>query len=194
VAAEASGRRRSERSHQAILAATRDLLLERGYAELTIEGIAARASVGKQTIYRWWPSRAALVLEAYLAGQEAVEPPAEAWSAREDVHAFVGWLIAVLAQPTGGPVVAGLVADLQHDRDLAEGFRRDVVPARREGMLAALERAQARGEIRADADLELAVDALHGAVFYRLLLSGESLDEPFAERLTDQTLAGLAVA
>jgi AcrR family transcriptional regulator len=194
MATDTRGRRRSERSHHAILAATQALLLERGYADLTIEGIAARAGVGKQTIYRWWPSRAALVLEAYLAGEEAVEPPPEGSSVRDEVRALLGWLIAVLAEPTGGPVVAGLVSDLQHDRDLAEGFRREVVPARRAAMLAALERARARGELRADADLELAVDALHGAVFYRLLLSGEPLDEAFVDRLADQTLAGLATA
>ena len=178
---------------QAIIAATQELLVERGYRELTIEGIAARAGVGKQTIYRWWPSRAALVLEAYLAGSEAVPPPAPAATVRDDVRALLGWLIAVLAKPTGGHVVAGLVGDLQHDADLAEGFHRDVVPARREAMLAALERGRERGEIRADADLELAVDALHGAVFYRLLLSGEPLDDDFAARLADQVLDGLAV-
>lgn len=186
------GRRRSERSHEAIIEATQQLLIERSYSELTIEGIAARAGVGKQTIYRWWPSKAALVLETYLAGSDAVPVPAEGSMAREDVRALLGWLIAVLAQPIGGHVVAGLVADLQHDADLAEGFHRDVVPARREAMLAALERARARGEIRADADLELAVDALHGAVFYRLLLSGKPLDDDFADRLAEQTLAGLA--
>jgi AcrR family transcriptional regulator len=191
MATDTRGRRRSERSHRAILAATQELLLERGYADVTIEGIAARAGVGKQTIYRWWPSRAALVLEAYLAGEEAVQLPAEGRSAREDVRALLEWLIAVLAEPTGGPVVAGLVSDLQRDPVLAEGFRRDVVPARREGMLAALERGRVRGEIREDADLELAVDALHGAVFYRLLLSGKPLDAAFADRLADQALAGL---
>ena len=186
------GRRRSESSHAAIVEATQELLVERSYPELTIEGVAARAGVGKQTIYRWWPSKAALVLEAYLAGSEAVPPPREGATVREDVRALLGWLIAVLAQPTGGHVVAGLVGELQHDPVLAEGFHRDVVPARREGMLAALERGRERGEIRADADLELAVDALHGAVFYRLLLSGEPLDEPFAGRVAEQVLAGIA--
>jgi AcrR family transcriptional regulator len=192
MATETRGRRRSERSHAAILAATQELLVERSYPELTIEGIAARAGVGKQTIYRWWPSKAALVLEAYLSGAEAVPPPEEHATTREDISALLGWLIAVLAQPTGGRVVAGLVSDLQHDPDLAEGFHRDVVPPRREAMLGALERGRERGEIRADADLELAVDALHGAVFYRLLLSGEPLDAAFAESLAEQTLAGLA--
>jgi AcrR family transcriptional regulator len=186
------GRRRSERAHEAIVAATQELLVERGYGQLTIEGVAARAGVGKQTIYRWWPSRAALVLEAYLAGSEAIEPPAHSESTREDVRALLLWLSDVLAQPIGGRVVAGLVADLPHDPDLAAGFRRDVVPARRAEMLAALERGRQRGEIRADADLEVAVDTLHGAVFYRLLLSGEPLDDAFAERVADQVLDGLA--
>lgn len=188
------GRRRSERSHRAIITATQDLLVERGYRKLTIEAVAARAGVGKQTIYRWWPSRAALVLEAYLAGSDTVSlPPQDSGSTREDVRALIGWLTAVLAQQTGGRIVAGLVGDLQHDPDLAEGFRQDVIPARRQAMLAALERGRERGEIRADADLALAVDTLHGAVFYRLLLSGAPLDAEFAERVTDQVLDGLAV-
>jgi AcrR family transcriptional regulator len=194
AANETRGRRRSGRSHEAIIAATQQLLVERSYPELTIEGIAARAGVGKQTIYRWWPSKAALVLEAYLAGSDAVPLPAEGKTAREDVRALLGWLIAVLVQPIGGHVVAGLVGDLQHDADLAEGFQRDVVPARREAMLGALERGRARGEIRSDADLELAVDALHGVVFYRLLLSGEPFDDDFADRLVEQTLDGLAAS
>jgi AcrR family transcriptional regulator len=185
------GRRRSERSHKAIIRATQELLVERGYRKLTIEAVASRAGVGKQTIYRWWPSRAALVLEAYLAGSDAVSPPPDSGSTRKDVRALIGWLSAVLAEPTGGRVVAGLVGDLQHDHDLAEGFRRDVVPARRQAMLAALERGRERGEIRADADLPLAVDTLHGAVFYRLLLSGEPLDAEFAGRVADQVLDGL---
>jgi AcrR family transcriptional regulator len=189
---ETRGRRRSTRSHEAIVAATQELLVERSYRELTIEGIAARAGVGKQTIYRWWPSKAALVLEAYLAGSDAVPPPGSTESVRDDVRALLEWLLAVLAQPTGGHVVAGLVGDIQHDADLAEGFHRDVVPARREGMVAALERGRARGEIRDDADLELAVDELHGAVFYRLLLSGEPLDADFAARLADHVLAGIS--
>src|SRR5918994_5782648 len=109
------GRRRSQRAHAAIVTATQELLVERGYGNLTIQGVAARAGVGKQTIYRWWPSRAALVLEAYLAGSDALPPPAEQANVREDVRALLGWLIAVLAEQTGGRVVAGLVGDLQHD-------------------------------------------------------------------------------
>lgn len=185
------GRRRSQRSHDAIVQATQELLVEQGYRALTIEGVAARAGVGKQTIYRWWPSRAALVLEAYLAGSDAVPPPVKSADTHADVRALLGWLVAVLAQPIGGKVVAGLVADLKHDPDLAERYQRDVVPTRRRPMRDALEWGQARGEIRTDADLDLAVDALHGAVFYRLLLSGEPLDAEFTEQLADQVLRGI---
>lgn len=187
------GRRRSERSHQAIIAATQELLVEVGYRELTIEGVAARAGVGKQTIYRWWPSRAALALEAYLAGSDAVlQPRLDGRPAQEDVRELLDWLVAVLVEPIGGRVVAGLIADLQHDPDLAERFHRDVVPERRRAMLEALAQGRQRGEIRADADIELAIDALHGAVIYRLLLSGEPLDAGFTERLAHQVLEGIA--
>jgi AcrR family transcriptional regulator len=185
-------RRRSERSHRAIVEATRELLVERGYRDLTIEGVAARAGVGKQTIYRWWPSRAALVLEAYLSAADVVATPAQQAAVRADVTALLGWLIDVLSAPAVGNVLPGLVGDLQHDAVLAEGFQRDVVPTRRQAMLAALERARERGEIRRDADLELAVDTLHGAVFYRLLLSGQPLDRAFADRLAGQVVDGLA--
>jgi AcrR family transcriptional regulator len=185
--------RRSESSHRAIVAATQELLVEVGYRELTIEGVAARAGVGKQTIYRWWPSRAALALEAYLGGSDTVPQPApDSGEVRKDVRDLLGWLIAVLAEPIGGRVLAGLIADLQHDPELAERFHRDVVPARRRAMLEALERGRERRELRPDADLELAVDELHGAVFYRLLLSGEPLDAGFTKRLADQVLVGLA--
>ena len=188
------GRPRSERAHRAIVTATQELLVESGYRELTIEGVAARAGVGKQTIYRWWPTRASLVLEAYLAGSDTVTLPKPTRSVTTDVRRLLDWLVEVLAQPIGGPVVAGFVADLGHDADLAETFHRDVVPARRLAMLAALERGVERGEIRRDADLALAVDALHGAVFYRLFLSGEPLDAAFTRRLARQVLAGIRTA
>jgi AcrR family transcriptional regulator len=185
------GRRRSERAHRAILAATQELLVERGYRELTIEGVAARAGVGKQTIYRWWPSRTALALEAYLAGSDAPPEPDGGASTRENVRTLLDWLVGVMLRPTGGRVVAGLVADMQHDPELASRFHRDVIPERRRAMLTVLATAVERGELRPGADLGVAVDSLHGAVFYRLLLSGEPLDAAFTERLTEQVLDGL---
>jgi AcrR family transcriptional regulator len=186
------GRRRSEESHRAIVSATQKLLVERGYRDVTIEGVAARAGVGKQTIYRWWPSKAALALEAYLAATDAPPAPPPRGSTRARVRLLLDWLVGVLERPTGGRVVAGLLSDMQHDAELAERFHVDVVPERRRAMLETLERARDAGELRTDADLGVAVDALHGAVFYRLLLSGEPLDRAFTARLADHVLGGLA--
>ena len=194
-AAPERGRRRSERAHRAIITSAQELLEEVGYGPLSIEGVAARAGVGKQTIYRWWRSKAALVVEAYLAHMLEVSSPPDTGSTREDVReVLLRRLVAPLAHPPARRVVAGVVADLQHDPELGEGFRRDVVPAGRQPMLDILERGRQRGEIRADVDLELAVDALHGAVFYRLLLSHSPLDAAFAGRLADQVLDGLAAS
>jgi AcrR family transcriptional regulator len=186
------GRRRSAASHGAIVAATQELLVERGYRELTIEGVAARAGVGKQTIYRWWASKAALALEAYLAATDAPPEPPARGTTHARVRVLLDWLVGVLARPTGGRVVAGLLSDMQHDAELAGRFHTDVVPARRRAMLETLERARERGELRPDADLGVAVDTLHGAVFYRLLLSGEPLDGRFTSRVAAQVLDGLA--
>ncbi len=181
--------RRSPLAHRAIIAAAQALLAERGYERLTIEAVAARAGVGKQTIYRWWRSKAELVLEAYLtATLERVPPPPDTGSVRRDVHKLMESHVTAMAGPGVSKVVAGLIAAAQHDPALAEGFRREVVATRRRIMRAILERGRDRGEIRSGTDLDLAVDMLHGPTFYRLLLSGAPLDRTFARRLTDQVL------
>ena len=191
--ASRSGPRRSALAHQAIIAATQELLAERGYGPLTIEGVAARAGVGKQTIYRWWRSKAELVLEAYLtATLERVPPPPDSGSVRRDVHALMGSHVSALAEPPAGKIVAGLVGAIQHDPALGEGFRREVVATRRQIMRDILERGRERGELRADVDLDLVVDMLHGPTFYRLLLSGAPLDRRFARQLADQVLDAIA--
>ena len=181
--------RRSAPAHRAIIAATQELLVERGYGPLTIEAVAARARVGKQTIYRWWRSKAELVLDAYLtATLERVPPPPDTGSLRRDVHALMESHVRAMAEPPVGKIVAGLIEAAQHDPALAEGFRRDVVSTRRKIMRDILERGRDRGELEPGVDIDLAVDMLHGPTFYRLLLSGEPLDRTFARRLADQVL------
>jgi len=176
-------------AHQAIIAAAQALLAERGYEPLTIEAVAARAGVGKQTIYRWWRSKAELVLEAYLAATlERAPPPPNSGSVRRDVHKLMESHVTAMAEPGVSKVVAGLIEAAQHDPALAEGLRREVVATRRRIMRTILERGRDRGEVRMEADLDLAVDMLHGPTFYRLLLSGAPLDRTFARRLTDQVL------
>ena len=192
------GRRRSERAHQAVLRAASELLRERGYAGLTIEAIAARAGVGKQTIYRWWPSKGAVVLDAFRSDLAAGPPPAAdgdagadpAAQARRTAAAFlaadVRWddtgdfgadlaaqvrrMAAALADPAFGPYVAALTCEAQLDPAFAAAFRREIVDPSREGWRAIFARARAAGEVRADVDLDLAIDLLNGPLWYRLLL------------------------
>ena len=182
-------RRRNPEVHRAIIGATLSLLEEGGYASTTIEGVAARARVGKQTIYRWWPSRAALVMEAYegRALSRTWEP--DTGSAREDICQFLLHLTGVFGTTSAGRVVTSLAAAAHHDPELRKAFRR-FMGNRGSVMRRVLERAQRRGELRPDADLELIVDTLYGLVLFRALLSGGDLDRPQAEELADLVLGG----
>src|SRR5438105_6384132 len=110
-------RRRSDRAYRAILDAANALLDAQGFARTTIEGIAQRAGVGKQTIYRWWPCRAAVLLEAYLArGDRQVTVP-DTGELRGDLTAYLGSLFRVLTCPVAGQTIAGVAAQAQSDAD-----------------------------------------------------------------------------
>ena len=113
-------KRRRSSSHRAILAATRELIAQQGYGRLTIEGIAARAGVGKQTIYRWWPSKGAVAIEALL---DEVQPDIEFPSTgdfRADLEAVLGSVARLLADPRTGPPLTALLAETQHDEALEQ--------------------------------------------------------------------------
>ncbi|MEZ5411493.1 MAG: TetR/AcrR family transcriptional regulator [Acidimicrobiales bacterium] len=187
-------RRRNPESRRAILAATVELLEEVGYRGLTIEGVAQRAGVGKQTIYRWWQgSKPALVLEAFTrASDERVEPP-DTGSVRGDLLAILEPVFALQDDLRHGTALANktLMAEAQLD----PGFHPRYVELHAHWwgpLLAAVERGVARGELRPDADAALVVDALLGAAWYRLLLEHAPLDVAAARRLVDMVLYGLA--
>src|SRR2546423_1774093 len=109
------GRPRSKQARRAVLTAATDIVRERGYAALTIEGIAARAGVAKTTIYRSWPNRAAVIMEAVVA--ETAVPLAfpDTGSAREDLRRQLGAVVALFTDPGFGPLFVGLLAESQHD-------------------------------------------------------------------------------
>src|SRR6478609_6813817 len=117
----ASERRRSIRSHRAILSATNQLLAEVGYSALTIEGVAARAGVGKATVYRWWPSKGALTIEALVVNGSA-PPTQDTADLRADLIDAVDRVITLLTTSTEGTTVAALTADMVGDPALAEAF------------------------------------------------------------------------
>jgi AcrR family transcriptional regulator len=184
-----SGRGPNARSHEAILAATDELLAGVGYAALTIEGVAARAGVGKTTVYRWWPSKAALVIET--VSQKAAAPPVhDTGSLRGDLIAAVDHAVAVLSSSTAASAIPAMTADLIRDPAMAEQFRDKVLRPRRSAVAGMVDRAIARGELPPDVDVHLVLDLCIGAAFYRLVVSGEPMTDAFAERVVDLVLTG----
>jgi AcrR family transcriptional regulator len=176
------GRPRSAETHRAILAAVGALLAESGYPNLSIEAVAAKAGVGKQTIYRWWPAKADLVME-YLLGVSAEMPRPDTGVMAEDLRIFLlssveGWTIGKL-----GPVVTALMAEAQSDRRFGDLFFRNLISARRAVLKEILARGQTRGELDSKRDLELLADLIYGPLWYRLLLKHAPLDAAFIEDL-----------
>ena len=190
---KAGARSRSARSHRAILAATNELLLESGYTALTIEGVAARARVGKATVYRWWPSKAALVIEAITQGGAAALATADTGSLRDDLIYAVKHVIGVLTDSTT-KIIPAMTADLVRDPAIAEIFRDQLLRPRRSAVAAMIHRAVDRGELSPNVDVALILDVCVGAVFYRIVVSGEPITDPFAARLIDLLLNGALAA
>ena len=184
--------RRSSESHAAILAATVELLEEVGYRNLTVEGVARRAGVGKQTIYRWWQgSKAALVLEAFTSVSDERVPPPDTGSVRSDLLAIMRPVFALNGELRRGTALANrtLMAEAQLDPDFHERYvalhRYWWGPLRE-----VLERGVARGELAKGTDVQLLIDLLLGASWYRLLLEHAPLDRRTADRVVDVVLDG----
>ena len=186
---QAVPRTRNARSHRAILAATNELLVEAGYTALTIEGVAARARVGKATVYRWWPSKAALVIEAITQDGTNL-PAADTGNVRDDLLYSVQRVIGVLTDPAAGSIIPAMTADLVRDPAIAEIFRDQYLRPRRSAVAVMIHRAVDRGELPADADVALLLDVCIGTVFYRMVVSGEPVTDDFAARLIDLLLGG----
>ena len=173
------GRKRSEAARRAILDAALELLRLHGYARLTTDAIARAAGVGKQTIYRWWPSKAAVALEALTELGRAIPSP-ETGSLEGDLAAFLASTFRLLRGPRGtAAVLKGLMAEAQLDPEFARGFA-VFIASRRGALRAILERHAGRAE---PARLEAAVDMLFGAMWYRLLVGHAPLDIAFARAL-----------
>ena len=186
-----AGRPRSAESRRAIIQSAMHILQNDGYAALNIEAIAARAGVSKQTIYRWWPSAAFIVLEALTADmppQETIAP--DTGSLKGDMQELVRSTVRALAQRRG-PVFKALIAEAQADPRFAEAFRTSLMAAHREIVRAICGRAQLRGESAFDVDQDLVADVVYGPILYRLLNGHGELDETFAFGLVDVVVAAL---
>lgn len=182
--------RRSKHSHRAVLRAAEELLGERGYANITIEAIAARAGVGKTTIYRWWPAKASIYMELYTELATATLPPLDTGSLEGDLRELLRGAFALFRSTVAGLAVAGIIAEAQSNPDVARMLREDFAPSRRRINVEILERAVRRGEISAGISTEVVSDMITGAAWYCVLV-GRSLAEDVADTIVDSILGGV---
>ncbi len=188
---EERARRRSRSAHDNILAATYALLQEIGFGRLTIEGIAARAGVGKATIYRWWPTKAAVAIEAFLTAIAPALAFPHTDSARHDIQEQIRRVARAYASESGR-IVREMIGSGLLDREtiglLLEGY----LKPRRETAAATLRRGIANGEFRQDFDMEAVLDCLYAPLFHRLEFGHAPLDNHFADTITTLVLGGIA--
>jgi AcrR family transcriptional regulator len=190
VATPHAGRPRDEAAGPAILAAARELVVAHGYEAVTTQAIAEAAGVGKQTIYRRWPTKAELVLEAFLAHAHSSVDVASQERLESALRSFLTRTFHAL--DVTGPAVRSLMAQAQTDEGFRQTFRTRFIAPRREALARAIEEASAReGVETSPGDVDAAVIALFGAVWYRLLL-GEPFDTGLAARLARIVAAGLS--
>ncbi len=189
------GRPRSERAHQAILQATIELLLEQGFAEMSVEGVASRAGVGKATIYRRWPSKADLVAEAVGRLSHKVLDPVDTGSVRGDLIALGEQAFHTREAGEVTQIMIKLMSERARYPELQAAFMRRVAEPRRRVVADAIERGIARGELRSDVDVGLLVDLLVGVTVYRSMLTarhGPMIDREALERVIDMVFDGVA--
>lgn len=185
------GRPRSAAADRAILRAATGLLAERGLAGMSMEEVAARAGVGKATVYRRWPSRGALALDAFMADFAAAQPLPDTGTLRGDLTAALRAWVRVVTGTPAGRILAGLIAAAQDDPALAAAWRARVLGPLRAQHRIMLRRAIERGEIPARTDVDVALDLVYGAAYHRLLQGHRPLTEGFVHRVVEVTVRGL---
>ncbi|WP_369023698.1 TetR/AcrR family transcriptional regulator [Nocardia cyriacigeorgica] len=187
-----TGRRRNEAARRAVLDAAVDLMAGSGGATVTTAEIAAAAGVSKQTIYRWWPSKGAVLLEAITERARSLAPDPDSGSLREDLTVLLTTTFASAAAPAMSALLRAVLAEAQTEPATAEllaGFARD----RRAVLHGVLDRAQARGELPVTIDKEMLADQVFGVLWYRLAVARTPLNAEVAARLVASLCAGSPV-
>jgi AcrR family transcriptional regulator len=185
----APGRPRSEQARLAILRSTLKLLEKNGFSELTIESVAARAGVGKATVYRWWPNKAVLIADAFASSTTRKLHFPDTGSVRTDMSQQMRQVIKIFGSRRGR-IVSAILGGGQSDRDLIAAFRERFLWPRRREAYATLQRGILRGELRKDVDKDLLLDALYGPIYMRFLIRHDKLTPDFVDRLCKLVLGG----
>ncbi|NUU25894.1 MAG: TetR/AcrR family transcriptional regulator [Streptomycetaceae bacterium] len=172
--------------------ATVDLAQEQGYAKLSIEAVAARAGVGKHTIYRRWPSKAMLFRDSLLTLRPPVPDFPDTGDIVADLRRRMHATVDLMAVEPWGPLFRALVGEIQHDPEVAASLAERFFRPQAERTVARLRQAREQGQIAEDLDLDLAQAILAGPVYYRLLISGEPVTHDHVDRLLHTLFAGMA--
>jgi AcrR family transcriptional regulator len=177
------GRPRDEGARERIVEAAVVLARAHGVAGLTMEGIAAEAGVGKQTVYRWWSSGAEVLMEGLRRRASAEIPLPRPSSLSRELEAFLAATFLAIRRAGSAAVLGELMAEAQRDREFRRRLREWLIDGRRAALLTLFERARSRGELAAGFDPDLGVDLAFGVMWYRLLLGHAPLDRALARSL-----------
>ncbi|MDA4891924.1 TetR/AcrR family transcriptional regulator [Streptomyces sp. MS2A] len=183
--------RRNPASWRAILDATYAILEEDGYQAVTMSAVVARAGVGRQTLYRWWTSKAALVFEAFLHKVNTGPPPVSDGTFPDRLRIYAHGFLALYVEGTAGRRLRELIGAAQSDPDLACALEEKWFEPRRAPVRETLREAQAAGEIRTDVDPDTALDLVFAPLHYRLLVSGGPVDGAYVDSVVDLALTAL---
>jgi AcrR family transcriptional regulator len=189
--ARGRGRPRDEATRRRILKAALDLMDETAFAQVTAEAIAERAGASKATVYRWWPNKAAVVIEAFREATESELPLRETGSLRADLTNQVRNFARVLSG-RGGRMLRSFIVAARSDPDVAAAFRSIWSDPRRTEAKKMLRQKQVSGQLRKGADLDLVLDSLYGPLYYRFLVKNELPSQKYAEALAELVIQGLA--
>jgi len=183
------GRPRSEEARLAILRSALKLLGKNGFSDLTIEDISARAGVGKATVYRWWPNKAALVADAFASGTVQTLHFPDTGSLQRDMSQQMRQLVKIF-RSRRGRIVSAILAAGQSDSTVIGAFRERFLKPRRREAYATLRRGIQRGELPKEMDLDLLLDSLYGPIYMRFLIRHDSLTPGFVNHLCELVLGG----
>src|ERR1700689_5504802 len=183
------GRPRSEQARLSIQSSTLKLLAQKGFSALSIESVAAHANVGKATVYRWWPNKAALIADAFASSTTRKLRFPDAGSVYTDMSQQMRQLIKIF-RSRRGRIVSAILAAGQRDRDVIAAFRERFLKPRRQEAYETLRRGIARGELRSDVDMDLLLDSLYGPIYMRFLIRHDELTPEFVDRLCQLVLSG----
>jgi AcrR family transcriptional regulator len=184
------GRPRNTETQMAILTASYELLVECGFDAVTVEKIADRAKVSKATIYKWWPNKAAVVMDGFLSAASARLPVPDSGSVFEDVRLHAASVSRFMTSKEGN-IIKELIAHGQSDSGLADALRTRYIFPRRSEAGGLIERGIRRGELKESLDIDLCIDLIYGPIFYRLLVTGAVIDEAFVDKLISLVLKGI---